>query len=368
MNVRDLIALALTGLLLGCGRPDLPGLPTSTTQPAQAVPPLATLTARLDPPTGQTDTPPPGPLGGVAATHTATPDPYWPYTVEHLRTRSYGGGELEIVELLVETSYFVRYLVRFPSDGLTIYGFVNVPQKIGPLAVIIALHGYIDPGIYQTLDYTTGYADALARAGYLVIHPNLRNYPPSDSGENLFRVGMAIDVLNLIAIIKSQAGLLEIQSGQNLLLDADPDRLGLWGHSMGGGITTRVVTVSPDVKAAVLYAAMSGDERQNFEAISHWSDGLRGQEELAVPVKELGRIDPQNFFAQITARIAIHHGRADELVPLAWSIHTCDTLRELSLPVECTYHQGMPHTFFGDGDLLFVQAVQNFFDRFLSPD
>ena len=43
-----------------------------------------------------------------------------------------------------------------------IYGFMNVPNADGPHPVIIALHGYIDPAIYQTLDYTTRYADALA--------------------------------------------------------------------------------------------------------------------------------------------------------------------------------------------------------------
>jgi dienelactone hydrolase len=31
----------------------------------------------------------------------------------------------------------------------------------------------IDPAIYNTLDYTTLYADALASAGYIVLHPNL---------------------------------------------------------------------------------------------------------------------------------------------------------------------------------------------------
>ena len=128
------------------------------------------------------------------------------------------------------------------------------------------------------MDYTTRYADSLARAGFLVIHPNLRGYPPSDDGDNRFRVGMAIDVLNLIAIIKDQAG------KPGALENADPQAIGLWGHSMGGGVATRVLTVSPDVDAAVLYGAMSGDEHKNYERIfNYFSSGTRGIEELQAP-------------------------------------------------------------------------------------
>ena len=74
---------------------------------------------------------------------------------------------------------------------------MNVPQGEGPFPVVLVLHGYVDPARYNTLTYTTGYADALARAGYLVIHPNFRNWPPSDSGPEDYRVGQAVDVLHL---------------------------------------------------------------------------------------------------------------------------------------------------------------------------
>jgi dipeptidyl aminopeptidase/acylaminoacyl peptidase len=50
--------------------------------------------------------------------------------------------------------------------------------------------------------------------------------------------------LNLIALIKQQGG----KPGPLQL--ADPNAIGLWGHSMGGGVSIRVITVSPDVKAA----------------------------------------------------------------------------------------------------------------------
>ena len=74
----------------------------------------------------------------------------------------YGDGELQVEQVLAVTNAFTRTLVTFPSDGLTIYGFMNVPQGEGPFPVVLVLHGYVDPARYNTLTYTTGYADALA--------------------------------------------------------------------------------------------------------------------------------------------------------------------------------------------------------------
>jgi dipeptidyl aminopeptidase/acylaminoacyl peptidase len=290
----------------------------------------------------------------------STPDPYGAYTVDHLRARSYGGGHLEIVQTLGTNAAYTRYLIRYPSDGLMIYGFMDVPNVGSKLAVIIALHGYIDPAAYRTLDYTTRYADALAGAGYLVRHPNLRGYAPSDAGDNLFRVGMAIDVLNLIAILNADGG----QPGA--LQAADPARIGLWGHSMGGGIATRVLTVSPDVKAAVLYSPMSGDEAQNFAAIGEWSNGGRGQAERTVPAAELPLISPMYFFQNVQAAVSIHHSLTDPLVPEQWSQVTCSQLQALGKNVECHFYAGMPHTFEGQGDAQFMQSTLQFYSRFLS--
>lgn len=302
----------------------------------------------------------PSPTG--TATNTPTQYPYEPYTIHYLTTRDYGGGNIEIVDIINDNSFFTRYLIAYPSEGLTIYGFLNIPKRAEPpFPIVIALHGYIDPDIYTTLDYTTGYADALARAGFLVIHPNLRNYPPSSDGENLFRVGMAIDVLNLIAISKEYAG------EPGILQEANPNKIGIWGHSMGGGISLRVITVTSDIKSAVLYGAMSGDERQNFEAIFRWSGGERGSEELAVPIEELSQISPAYFLPRIQAAVSIHHGASDNLVPLGWSLELCEELNMIGKNPECYTYTGQPHTFNSEGAALLNQRVIEFFNKTLTP-
>lgn len=371
MRFRRLSILLLLPIVLlsctGTGGVSL-DTPQSTITPAQeplptltnAMPALLT-TAPMQSPTAnewtatsaETFTPPP------TSTWTPTPDPYEPYTFDYLLARDYGGGELQIVDTLAANSYFTRTLFTYPSDGLAIYGFMNVPKRgAPPFPVVIALHGYIDPDIYQTIDYTTRYADALARSGFLVLHPNLRNYPPSDTGEDLFRVGMAVDVLNLIALVKDQAG----KPGPLGL--GDPQAIGLWGHSMGGGISTRVMTVSPDVEAVVLYGAMSGDEKRNFERINgYFSDGERGWEELLAPDGAFQRISPIYYLDRVQAAVSIHHGEDDQEVPLSWSVELCEHLRSLKKPVECYTYPDQPHTFKADGDELFIQRTIEFLDQ-----
>lgn len=291
---------------------------------------------------------------------TSTPDPYEGLSIPDLQSRVYGGGEIQIVETMGENSLFTRYLISYPSDGLRIFGFLNLPTGDGPFPVVIALHGYVDPTVYQTLPYTTRYADELARNGFLVIHPNLRGYPPSEDGPNLFRVGMAVDVLNLIALVQSQGG------KPGLLSAANPSRIGLWGHSMGGGISTRVMTVSPEVDAVLLYGAMSGDEQKNFERIFNvFSEGERGLEELNAPSEVFQRISPIHFLDDVQAAVSIHHGRLDTEVPLEWSIDLCDRLTRIGKVVECYYYENQPHTFGGDGDLLFISRMVGFFDLYL---
>lgn len=334
--------------------------------PSPSATPTATATATHTPTATATATSSPTATATPTATPTLapspTPDPYVQWTVDGLAARSYGDGELHVAETLAVTNAFTRTLITYPSDGLTIYGFMNVPQGEGPFPVVLLLHGYVDPARYNTLTYTTGYADALARAGYLVIHPNFRNWPPSDSGPEDYRVGQAVDVLNLLALVQKMGG----QPGP--LAQADPQRIGVWGHSMGGGIAQRVIAVSPEVDAAVLYGSMSGDETLNHQRILWFTNGARGLWDEAPPDEALQRISPINYLDQVTAAVSIHHGDQDDQVPLAWSEDLCGRLQALNKDVECFTYPGQPHTFTGEGDQLFVQRVRAFFDRTLREE
>jgi dipeptidyl aminopeptidase/acylaminoacyl peptidase len=135
---------------------------------------------------------------------------------------------------------------------------------------------------------------------------------------------------------------------------------------MGGGISTRVITVSPDVRAAVLYGAMSGDDRQNYQRIfDYFSNGTRGLEELGAPEDVFLRVSPIYYLERIQAAVSIHHGRHDPDVPLAWSVDLCERLQALNKSVECFTYDGMAHTFHDEGDQLFMERMIEFYDQWL---
>ena len=358
-----------------------PVLETLATTSPTTVPATPTKTAVASATPTNTATPTASQTTPVTATETATvtptPDPYAPYSISAMAARAYGGGELEIVERMETNERFARYLISYPSDGITIYGFMNVPHEGSKFPVAIVLHGYINPAEYDTLAYTSRYADALADAGYFVLHPNLRGFPPSEEAaseeeaasddeassddDDAFRTGLAADVLNLMAIVREQSS-----DPEGPLRRADAEAIHLWGHSMGGGVVLRVVTIlrEPYLRAGVLYGAMSGDEVQNYRKIMEWSEGRSGQFELAASPDALQAISAIHHLQRINTPLSIHHGEGDETVPAEWSADLCARLQALDHPVECFSYNAASHTFYGAWEELFNKRVVEFFDRY----
>lgn len=302
-------------------------------------------------------------ITSIPPTGTALPPPpiseeYLPYTIYHLRTRSYGGGQIEIVELLEEKEKFIRYKIHYPSDGLDIFGYMNVPKGEGPFPLIIMIHGYAKPGEYTTLA-NIDTADAFANNGYLVLHPNMRGYPPSDNGDNLYRVGLAVDILNLIALVKEGAN----QPGW--LDNADPTRVGLWGQSLGGGVALRVAIGSEDVKALLLYSAISGDEFKNAELFYGITKSQINLIEMETSSDIMSYISPINFFDRITASVKLYHGSKDDIVPSAWAAETCDVMKSNNVDVDCIYYLNCGHLSFSQCQPEFNNTVLAFFETHL---
>jgi dipeptidyl aminopeptidase/acylaminoacyl peptidase len=307
----------------------------------------------------------------VPSTATATPlsptptitftlAPYEQYTIDYLRRRSYGGGTIEIARTMDVTDQFTRTVIRYTSDDLTLYGFMNIPAGNGPFPVIIVMHGLGDSGSFNNLNFRSDIVDALTNQGYIVILPIMRGYPPSDSGDNMFRVGMAMDMLNLIALIKTQGG------GTGALEKAMPEQIGILGQSLGGNVALRVLTVNSDVRAAVLYSSLSGNELRNSEQLFKITVDPQFQNELNILPSQLQNISPVHYYANIIAPIQLHHGTIDETVPVSWAEETCSLLSTARKNIECIYYEGEDHVFDGDVKIQFLENTIRFYKTYLS--
>ncbi|HSN77032.1 MAG TPA: alpha/beta fold hydrolase [Anaerolineae bacterium] len=361
-----IIALATVGLLaLVAALALLSGLPGQPDHLAQAVEPsVNTPVATSTPPVTATATPSPlptttatptpsatpSPTPTATQTPTATPNPYLAYTVEGLRERTYPGGDITITSTWEATEAFTRYYISYPSDDLTITGMMAVPRGPGPFPVIILNHGYIPPSEYWTGADTYDASTYLASRGFLTISPDFRGWGRSDTGENIFRTGLAIDVMNLISALPS-------------LPQADPERVGIWGHSMGGGAVSWVMAVDPRVKASLLYAPVSADssDRRRFgRSGPSSSDRLWNDDPTFID-----KISPINYFDGVAGPVQIHQGTADTTTPPRWARAIRDALLAAGKDVTYFDYEGQGHALKGDAWRAFMQRTADFFAEYM---
>jgi hypothetical protein len=247
-----------------------------------------------------------------------------------------------------------RAYFDYESDGLQVHAFVDIPDGQGPFPVVLVLHGYIDPQVYNTLTYTAHYANDFARRGFVAVHPNYRNYPPSDLGPNLFRVGYAR---------RAQSGSAHPQprpASPVRFEQADGEALGLFGHSMG-----EASPCGPSRSAArstrPCCSAMSGNERWNFEKIQEWSVGAR-IEELGIP--EADCCASPHLLPGRHSGAGEHPPRRRRCPgPPEWSDDLCARLVALGKLVECFSYPAAAHLR-GRGCSLIQRAV-DFFLKYL---
>lgn len=308
---------------------------------------------------------------------TPTPDPFAPYaplTIEGMRAAQQAGefgssGAIEIVQTMEETPNFTRYLIAYPSGDLRITGMLNRPRGDGPFPVVILVHGYYPLDVYQTGNGTKLAADYLADRGFMTISPDLRSHAGSDDAPNLFRNGHVIDVLNVIPLAQK-------------LPSASGGKVGLWGHSNGGAIAAKVITVSDQVGAALIYAPASLTIAEDYQfraerasARDHQSAGRRtgviDTIEIEFPVKpdqgpELyQRLSPLPYAQYADMPIQIHWGTADETVPRKWPGDLYDALVAAGRQVEFFEYPGQPHSFQGAGNALYLERMAEFFGQYI---
>src|SRR5258708_6158480 len=198
----------------------------------------------------------------VQLTDTPLPSPvsFSPLAITSMRQKLYPGSALFIEQTLSSGSNYNRYVVSYLSEGLKIYGLLTVPQGQKPRGgwpVILFNHGYIPPASYSTSSSYTIMVDPLASAGYIVFKPDYRGNGRSQGTptQPYITPDYVTDSMNALSSIKKYK-------------DANPQKIGVFGHSMGGNITLHELVMTHDFKAAELIAGVVGKEAD----LAQWWD------------------------------------------------------------------------------------------------
>jgi fermentation-respiration switch protein FrsA (DUF1100 family) len=297
-------------------------------------------------------------------------DPH-PLTIKYLREQTYPGSPIAIEQTLGAGSNYNRYLVSYLSEGLRIDAYMTVPFGPKPATgwpVIIFNHGYIPPEVYRPTERYIAYQDIFAANGYIVFRPDYRGHADSegDATGAYSDPGYTIDVLNAISSVKAYA-------------DADPNRLGLWGHSMGGYITARVMVVRDDIKAGVIWAGVVGSYPN---LIQSWTRSHPAPSSIPpqsrrwreVLTKDYGTpednpefwasISANSYLADLSGPVQLHHGTADEEVPLLFSQLYYQEILAAGKPAEFYTYPGDNHNLSNNLNTALQRSLA-FFDKYV---
>ncbi len=339
-------------------------LPSATTLPT-GVPTLVP-TATLAP----TETPTPAP----APTATPAPDPM---SIEAMRQRQYLGSPFAIEQTLAPGVNYSRYIASYQSEGLKIYGLLTVPNGPKPATgwpAIIFNHGYIPPKLYHTTERYVAYVDAIARSGYIVFKSDYRGHGSSEGEARgaYSTPDYVVDVLNALASMKQ-------------FPQADPNRIGMWGHSMGGYITLRAMVISKDIKAGVIWGGVVASYADLFTKWRHpRSDAVVAAAATGTPGAPRGwrnalieqhgtpeqnptfwnSISANSYLADLSGPLQLHTGLADTEVPPEFSETLYKQLQAAGQTAELYTYPGSDHNI-SQGFGLAMQRTIQWFDKYV---
>jgi len=289
-----------------------------------------------------------------------------------MRQAEYPGSDIVIEQTLQAGANYARYLASYQSEGLKIYALLTVPNGPPPETgwpAIVFNHGYIPPEQYRTTERYVAYVDGFARNGYIVFRPDFRGHGNSE-GEARGGYGYpdyTVDALNAVSSLKQYAS-------------ADPERIGMWGHSMGGHVTLRAMVTTQDIKAGVIWAGvvatypdmMSNWRRPaNAPPLNIPQSARRWREEFiaqyGTPEQNpafWASISPAEYAADLSGPVQLQHATGDVEVPVQFSRDVAEMIRLAGGVVEYYEYEGDNHNISVNFNTAMQRSIA-FFDKYV---
>ncbi len=274
--------------------------------------------------------------------------PFQEMTIPFLQNRDYQSqlGELDQIS---ENNDFTSYLTSYQSDGLKINALLTRPQGEQPQGgwpAIVFIHGYIPPQNYQTREKYNDYVNYLAENNFVVFKIDLRGHGNSQGTPSgaYYSSDYIIDTLNAYSALQNTGFV-------------NPNKIGLWGHSMAGNIVFRSMTANPDIKAGVIWSGTVftyddfqeyGIDDDSYQPPDEDSPRRERRQEL---FDTYGRYDqnsdfwskvtPVNYLDDINGAIQFHHATNDNVTSIEYSRNINTILKEKNISSQLyEYSQG----------------------------
>jgi dipeptidyl aminopeptidase/acylaminoacyl peptidase len=281
---------------------------------------------------------------------------------------------ITIEETLEPGANYSRYIAWYESEGLKIYGLLTIPFGDMPAEgwpAIVFNHGYISPLVYRTTERYIAYVDQLARHGYIVYKIDYRGHDRSEGEASgaYGDPGYTTDVLNAISSLK-------------VFPQVDAQRIGMWGHSMGGFLTLRAMVISPDIKAGVIWSGVVGSYPDMICCWHHltpsgpsptpnpnFRSGWRTQWQnlYGTPGENpefWAGISANSYLNELSGPLQLHVGTGDEEVPIKFSQDLYQEVLAAGKTAEYHEYPGDDHNLANYFNLAMQRTIE-FFDRYL---
>ena len=303
-----------------------------------------------------------------ADTPTPTIYTFYEITIPYLRARIYSSNLGDLAQVSQNSNY-TSYLTSYDSDGLQINGLLTKPRgdmPDGGFPAVVFIHGYIPPAQYKTLVNYSSYVDYLARYGFVVFKIDLRGHADSrgEPGGAYFSADYIIDTLNARAALAASDFV-------------NPQKIGLWGHSMAGNVVMRSFTVMPEIPAVVVWAGAVytyadqieyGINDGSYQQPSGNSQRLKRRQLLRETHGDFNPDSPfwqavavTNYLSDLRGAVQIHHAINDNVVDIGYSRNLMRLLEQTSVLHELYEYSSGGHNLTGSA---FSQAMQRTVDFF----
>lgn len=283
-----------------------------------------------------------------------------PYSIESFRTRQFPKQTLTTERSVTANSQVVSY----NSEGLKLFALKIVPAGTPPSGgwpVIIVNHGYIPPDQYSVTRSYINTSNYFATQGFLVLKPDYRGHDASEgktTGRLLSRSEYTLDVLNLLSAINS-------------IPEVNPNKVFMYGHSMGGEITLQILESTNTITAATLWApAVTDFPLQVTHFLNKTKPSPTDVAEFKTQYNQFldqyssSQISSIENLEKISVPVNLHHGTSDESVPYSWGTSLNDKLKEKGKTVNFYSYQGDNHDIAGNFGRALSRDV-TFFKSFL---